>query len=357
MKIGIVLHPYGEKAPAGLGRIIFELTRELIAADPNDEFVIYLKEKPKVRLDLPGSNWKIEILGGGIFWLDGLRRAEKADVYIFNTPMLPFFYRPKRSIAIALDFAYWHLPAKSFIERLRRRLILFYQRRSLKSADRIVAISEATKKDVIGLGGVLPERVRVIYFGFKSVSSLPAEPIKVPPKYFLSVGVVKERKNTLATAKAFAKFFPRHPEFSLVVAGRAEGAYAQEVKNFVREGSWQDKIIFLGHVSDRRLSYLYKNAVALVFPSLIEGFGFPILEAMQAGLPVITSNRSSLAEVGGDAAVLVDPENIEAISRAMEDLATSDVRRAELIERGRACARAFSWQKTVQEFLDIIHAF
>ena len=125
MKIGIILHPYGEKKPAGLGRYIFDLSKALIENDNNNEYIIYLKEKPDKIPNFLGQNWKIEILGFKMFWLDlGLFFARKSDLYIFNTPIMPFFFRPKKSVVIALDFAYKYFKAKNLKEFIFNKFLV-----------------------------------------------------------------------------------------------------------------------------------------------------------------------------------------------------------------------------------------
>jgi hypothetical protein len=139
MKIGIVLHPFDEKRPAGLGRYIFELTKEIIERDPESQFIIYLKQTPKEKLNIGSNNWQTVVLGDGYFWLEGLAGTPKADLYIFNTPIMPFFFRPKRSLVIALDFAY--LDFASFWQWPKMWPLKLYHRFSLRRATKIIAIS------------------------------------------------------------------------------------------------------------------------------------------------------------------------------------------------------------------------
>ena len=120
MKIGIILHPYDEDKPAGLARTIFELTKGMLEIDKDNEYIIFVKNKPRRDPELPGNNWRLEVLGGGMFWLDHLRRAPRADVYLFNTPVMPFFWKPLKSVVIALDFAYWHLSSQALENQIRR---------------------------------------------------------------------------------------------------------------------------------------------------------------------------------------------------------------------------------------------
>ncbi|MBI2055905.1 MAG: glycosyltransferase family 4 protein [Candidatus Sungbacteria bacterium] len=354
MKIGIVLHPYGEDKPAGLARLIFELTNEMIARDRENEYIIFLKHQPKIFPVFSGNNWKIEVIGGGFFWLDRLRKFPRADIYLFNTPALPLFSKPGYLIVLALDFAYWYFRPKGIRGFLQTYMTYWYHQISLEKADYIVTISNATKNDLKALFTLGAKNIETIYFGFRNIAATSPKMVNgLPEHFFLFTGVWKERKNVLGIVQAFSLFAKKFPEARLVLAGKGEGEYAKKLKTYIADTGLKEKIIMPGFVSDAELSYLYRHAKALLFPSFIEGFGFPILEAMNAGLPVITSNQSSLAEVAGDAASCVDPHNPAAIAVAMERLSVDETWRQEMREKGRARAQEFGWEQTVQKFLEI----
>mgnify|MGYP001607476580 FL=1 len=114
MKIGIILHPYGEDQPAGLARTIFELTKGMVSVDHENEYIIFLKRAFRVLPEFSGTNWRVHVLGEGLLWLDRLRDAPQCDVIIFNTPVMPLIYKPKKSIVLALDFAYYYFPPRGF---------------------------------------------------------------------------------------------------------------------------------------------------------------------------------------------------------------------------------------------------
>ncbi len=361
MRIGIVLHPYGEREPAGLARTIFELARGMLEVDEKNEYLIFTKYAPIVPPELPGKNWRLVPLlardssfFSRMFWLNRLRRAAQADVYLFNTPVLPLFSKPARSVVLALDFAYLRLPPENIRQWISKYLTRAYHTYSLRRADRIVAISEATKRDTTALFGTLAERIAVVLCGFKRVCDAKETPRDVREPFFLCIGVVKQRKNTLAVVEAFAEYCAEGGEGGLVLGGRMEGVYAERVRRAIHERGVADRAQTIGHLNDGELSFLYRRARALVFPSLIEGFGYPILEAMHCGLPVITSNCSSLAEVAGDAALLVDPRDPHALARAMLRLSREPMLRTELVSRGRARAAQFSWREAGSEMLGVL---
>lgn len=349
----MLLNPYGEKSPGGLGRSIFEVAKNLIEIDQQNSYTVYLKDKNIPRPSFSGEHWTYTGLGRKVLWLTGAFGMNRTlDAYIFFTPIIPFFLRPKRSIVFALDFAYWSLRS-SWRDELSARMLFFLHKRALRKADVIIAISEETKQNVIQLFGVRADRIRVIHLSYVPLGE-EKEPLPVPDNFFLFAGVLKERKNVAGIIKAFAIFTKSNSTHELLIAGKQGGAYAESLLNLVRELGVEKRVRFLGYVTDAKLSHLYSKATALVFPSFVEGFGMPVLEAMHAGLPVITSNRGALAEVASDAALLVDSARPEDIATAMNRLAEDAKLREELIEKGRVRSGQFSWEKTAQELLEVI---
>ena len=336
-KIGITLHPYGEKKPAGLGRAVFEIARNILELDKENEYKIFLKN-PKTKLHLSGSNLKTSSLAPA--------SMRSLDICIFNTPVMPWWYgflsKAKKTVVITYDFAYLEYSPSKFLK--------FIHSRTLKKADLIIAISEATKSDIINIFKILPEKIKVVYLGFNKICEIaPEEVLNLPEKFFLFVGAIKERKNVHGVLEAFKKYKSAGGQHSLVIAGNGSGEYFERVKKIAEEG-----VVFLGQITDANLSYLYQKAEALLYPSFIEGFGLPILEAQDCGLPVITSNISSLPEVAGEGAVLIDPKNTSEIAEAMKKISSDQVFRQNLIECGRENAKKFSWQKTAQEILQLL---
>ena len=356
MRIGIVLHPYGEDQPAGLARTIFELTKGMLAVDSSNEYIIFLKRKPRVMPELPGTNWKAHILGEGLLWLNNLKNGPVCDATVFNTPVLPLFYKPKKSVVLALDFAYYYFPPAGFKARMLNWFTFWIHKCSLHRADFIVAISEATKKDMVHLFGIAREKMRVVLCGFKDVCRVTEKEIALPKTFFLFVGVMKQRKNVFNVVRAFSAICKKYPEFMLVLGGRAEGEYVEGMKRYIREQGIGSRVQFIGHLNDGELSYAYRRAYALVFASFIEGFGYPVLEAMACGTPVITSRSTSLGEIcQNNSALLVDPARVDEIAGAMEQVITQPHLREYLINNGREQARKFSWEKAGREMVEILN--
>jgi len=209
-------------------------------------------------------------------------------------------------------------------------------------SDLIIAVSEFTAGQVEDLLGVSSERLRVIPHGVRFVPD--KEPAAKREKIILHAGAIQKRKNISRLITAFEGM---DPGWKLVLAG-SEGYGASEIFDRIDKSPRRQSIHTPGYVTDDQLRALYARASMFVFPSLDEGFGIPVLEAMANGVAVITSNRSSLPEVAGDAAILVDPENGEELLFAMKTLATQDGLRRELVSRGLIRAAEYTWQRAVE---------
>ncbi len=358
MRIGIVLNPYGEDKPGGLARVIFEWTKALIEGDKDNLYTVFLKNTPKKRPDISGS-FEVVPLGGGPLWLEGIKK-HKCDVYIFNTPVLPLIYSPAYSVAIAYDFPYKHLRATNLKEFIQYWLTGIYHKWSLRRADKIIAVSRSTKDEVVKLFGINPEKVKPIYHGFKRICLLPEVSVDVPEKFFFFAGTIKERKNVMNIVKAFQSFKQDKPDttYKLVIGGKKQGPYYKSIVDYINTYGFSDSVLFLDHINDNQLSYVYKRAEALIFPSLIEGTGNPILEAMDCGIPVITSNIFGPAELGDEgSAVLIDPYKFEEIKDAMVKISSDKSFRDSLIKRGFEQVKKFKWENAVLETLEFIKPY
>ncbi|TSC74672.1 MAG: Glycosyl transferase group 1, partial [Parcubacteria group bacterium Gr01-1014_44] len=249
-------------------------------------------------------------------------------------------------------------------------------RRQAQRADKIIAVSESTRSDLISLFGVSDKKIEVIYSGvtgqaegntFLSADekkyvhqSLAKESVRkkynLPDNFFLFLGMLEPRKNILGILKAFVylKSTGQVPgESALVIAGPLGWLYADILK-FHQESPFRGSIRFIGPVEEKDKPYLYLLSRVFVYPSFFEGFGFPPLEAMTAGVPVVTSGVSSLPEVAGEAALLVNPFNVKEIAEAMKNLFLNEKLRDFYIRKGLERAKEFSWKKTAEETLQVL---
>ncbi len=239
----------------------------------------------------------------------------------------------------------------------------FAYRFSARRADFIIAISHSAKDDIAEFLAISREKIRVVYHGNKARSSEIKDKDKIISNlyqdkkgsfpYILWVGKMYPHKNLPRLLRAYSKLIrTRHIKHRLVLCGMKGWGYSSFIET-VKELKLQDKVIFKGYVPDDELELIYSRASLFLFPSLSEGFGFPILEAMSYRVPVITSNYGAPAEVAGDAALLVDPYNIDELSEAICKVLIDQTLRKNLIEKGLKRAKEFSWEKAAKETLRV----
>jgi glycosyltransferase involved in cell wall biosynthesis len=227
--------------------------------------------------------------------------------------------------------------------------------RVARRARLILTPSEFSRREVVRLLGIEPARVRVVPYApacarapQPDAQSRLAHLYGVRVPYFLYVGTLEPRKNLLRSLRAFCRLVPSFPEHQFVIVGQRGWKYSAILKEASR-GILAERTLLLGYVPEADLPALYTHATAFVYPSLYEGFGLPVLEAMACGTPVLSSASSALAEVAADAALLVDPEDEQAIADGLHRLATDEKLRADLGQRGKARAGAYSWERTARE--------
>jgi len=362
MKIGIIIS-YISKNPAGLERYAYELVHNLTTLDCEDEYYIYTKKGTNLdSLHFLSGLPKVKVIKvfGGKFWKDiGLLLVPRSDVYIFTGPIGSLLFRPKRSITIVYDFAY-KLKNQGIRNFLNTLVIDIYSRRMFSLASKIICISNETKKELVKYFKVDNTKLEVIYPGFNKICLLPEQKLDIPKApFFFFVGTMKERKNILNIIKGFDDFVKNSEfggQYNLLIAGKysTNNVYYLSLLNFIIENNLESRVRFLGHITDEELCSLYKNTVALVYPSFLEGFGLPVLEAMDCGVPVITSKVSSLVEVSGGGALLVDPNSFKEIGQAMRVIVDGGFVVEELIKKGYENANRFSWEKMAEEFIRLV---
>jgi glycosyltransferase involved in cell wall biosynthesis len=233
---------------------------------------------------------------------------------------------------------------------------------SVRRADVVLADSECTRADAIDLLGVDPAHVQVIYPGveqrFRPVQDTNAldavrSRYRLPARFVLGLGTLQPRKNFERLIEAYARLKEEAgSEVNLVIAGGAGWMY-EGIFGRVQELGVQDAVCFPGYVADEDLPALYTLAELFVFPSLYEGFGLPPLEAMACGTPVVTSSASSLPEVVGDAALMVDPLDVAALAEAIQRVLSDTDLRNGMIRQGQEQARCFTWSGAAQKLLGL----
>jgi len=232
-------------------------------------------------------------------------------------------------------------------------LIADYKKKLIKKASRIIAISENTKKDIINFYHVDPAKISVVYLAssFNNNNVNYKINMRLPRKYLLYVGTRIVYKNFIRFIKTVSSLLRKDRNLFVVATGNIIGAgeFSDKELKIFRRLKISHKIIFIPAQSDKELMTLYKRAYTFVFPSLYEGFGLPILEAFSCGCTVVCSNRSSLPEVAGDAALYFNPRSKKSIHDAIKKILSDKKLRNELIRKGFERNKLFSWKKTALE--------
>jgi glycosyltransferase involved in cell wall biosynthesis len=256
-----------------------------------------------------------------------------------------------------MDLSYLHFPEtfrKNDLYQLTK-----WTEYSVKKAKKVITISNSSKNDIIKYYKVKEDKVKVVYLGLKNLSmNEPSEKelseFGVNKKFILFVGTLQPRKNISRLIEAFSKLSDNlKDEHQLVVIGKKGWLY-EDILSSPEKFHVSDKVLFLDYVSDDDLPNFYKKAELFVLPSLYEGFGLPVLEAMRYGCPVVTSNVSSLPEAGGDAALYFKPEDVDDIKNTIEKVLTDKSLKEKMIEKGRDHYKKFTWEKAAKEVLGAI---
>lgn len=224
------------------------------------------------------------------------------------------------------------------------------------TSDHIIAISDFTKKELIAFADIPEEKVSVIYQAGETASGA-STPFPLPfTKYILYVGQQSDYKNIKRLGDAHQKILARFPDLGLVLAGKKNASALRNEQYFTSKG--YQNIVFTDFISDEQLNWLYAHSSAYVFPSLMEGFGLPGLEAMAHGAPVVSSNATCLPEIYGDAAHYFDPTNTDDMVRAISDVLTNEQLKTQLVSAGFIQMKKYSWKRTAQQthalYLDLI---
>lgn len=261
------------------------------------------------------------------------------------------------------DLSFLRFP--NAFRRFNRSYLSFITRISTRRAARVIAVSESTRQDVIRFFGVPGERVVVVPNGVAEAFR-PADPAAVadfrrnkglPERFILFLGTLEPRKNIVRLLEAYALWLHERPTSAkdaptLVIAG-AKGWFYETIFARVNELRLDERVIFPGFVPTEELPWWYRAAELFVYPSLFEGFGLPVLEAMACGTPTITSNASSLPEVAGDAALLIDPEDTEGLAGALARVLAEPEVAAKLRAAGLRQAARFSWARTAAQTVGV----
>jgi glycosyltransferase involved in cell wall biosynthesis len=350
---------------AGIGRYADELTRALVALQTSDTWQLFyvdpeqrlpappLDTLPRTALRQSNKPWRLRVLLSTY-----LRRGQDhtigpTEIFHGTDHLLPRLAHT-RSVFTLHDLTPLTFPAAH--TQLNRRFLQVMLPHFLRDADLVITDSASTRRDALRLYRLPAERIRVVHLGV-AARFQPASPeiqvqvrarYDLPDRFILSVGTLEPRKNLIALLDAYHALRAEGSTTSLVIAG-GRGWRSEPFFDKLRALGLEDSVQLLGRVPDEDLPALYSLAEVFAFPSLYEGFGLPVLEAMACGTPVISSNTSSLPEVVGNAGLLLSPTDVVRWKEALAQITTDATMRAELRQRGLRQAAPFTWENTARQ--------
>lgn len=345
---------------------ILNLFRAIREIDRANQYTFYYNRPSHKKVEAPNFVHKVQQTP--FMWTQRvfpfLLRQDKPDVLFMPIQMLPFLKSSKQKSVVTIhDLAFLLYPETfppkdAFLHKL-------YVREAITKADHLIAITEATKQDIIKFYNINPAKITVVYHGVDKsrfrLMQTGEESLIVDVKskynitkpYILYIGNVQPRKNIQGLIKAYQKLRKTTDHnYQLVIAG----AKAWLVEDVMKEigDDYRDDIIFTGRFEDAELSPLLWGADLFVLPSFYEGFGLPILEAMACGVPTAVSNTPSLVEVGGDASLSFDPHNIDDMAKVLDNIISNPDLRQTMRTNGLARVLEFSWNRCAKETIQVI---
>ena len=352
----------------GTGRHIAEIFRALPGLDSETDYLLYVKENQREVFPATEANRRQRVVSScptpplrRLLWenlhFTRILREDEVDLYHGPANFLP----PRKVCPYVLtlhDMVYFHNPGRTFM--LRAKYWQYYIRATWRMADLILTVSKFSREEIRRYLPVPKRKIRVVYNGVDerflvSPSDEPRREMRrehgLDDPYILYVGRLDPDKNVERLVRAFGKLVRSGLKTHKLVIAGARDYRSSSVAEIVENLGIQDRVLFTGYIKDEHLVPLYAEADAFCFPSLNEGFGLPVLEAMAAGTPVVTSNISSLPEVAGEAGVLVNPRSVKEIARGLKSI-LGTAKGRELAEAGRQRARLFTWAHAAEQTLE-----
>lgn len=346
-----------DRLKVGVYRVAYNLLAELGKIDKKNTYRLYsfYPIKQKVMASF-GGRMKNIVLRPQKGWFT-LRlplelKIRPVDIFLGFSQALP--YSSSHNILFVYDLAFEPYPElyPDSYQKLTKNT-----KKALKLADKIIAVSQSTKKDLMRFYGVPGSKIGVCHPGIGPNFSPDGKKFKLDAPYFLFVGSLKKKKNIPRILKGFSNLLLKtKKEFKLVLVG-GDLWFDSEIAKAIKELGLKKQVLMTGFVKDEDLPQFYRGAVVFVSPSLYEGFGITHLEAMACGTPVIAGNISSMPEIVGDAGILVNPKSEKEIGEAMLRITADKRRRQDLVKRGLKRAKRFSWKKFARKIWETIDDF
>ena len=364
MKIGIDANSIASSTIRGIGVYLRNIIDYIARNDHCNNYILYMMHAPQIDLNLP-DNMQIKVVNGHneLLWeLFGLSKHVRDDVDLFWGPsqVLPVGIKKIRCVLTVHDLAC--IVLKNSYHWYSRTIHSYFQKKAIRKADCIISVSKATRGDIFKYVKGVKGKVTTIYNGGGELRNLYAannnilETLKIKSDYFLYIGAIESNsnKNLETIVYAFERIAESNKNVNLVIAGKCNSK--NKIVKLIEASNFSDQIKIVGYISEDAKVCLLKNAASFLFPSLHEGFGIPIVEAMSLGTPVICSSNSSLPEVGGKAAIyLMNERDPDELASKMEYvLKISDEERKNIIKMGYEQASNFSWEKCAEETLKVL---
>jgi len=364
LRIGVDARPVSQAALTGIGVYLSSLLNALQELDQENHY--WLISHGPIPFKTTNPRWekfegRLPQKELGALWMQCrvplIASSLGLDVFWGTRHQLPLFLsRNVKAVLTVHDIVHLLFPETMSLPVLMAERL--FMRRSIRRADHVIADSGSTASGIQDHYRVKAKKISVVYPGSPisadQIHSHAFDDEKLPEKYFLFVGTLEPRKNLKTILNAFSLLDPETKRVDLLVVGNI-GWKNKELLAMLESNRFRSRVHLRGYVDPDRLSHVYRNAVCLLYPSLYEGFGFPILEAMDHGVPVITSNVASMPEVAGDAALLVDPADAHGLAEAMNRILMNGDLRNNMISKGYERVRQFSWERCAEETLAVFN--
>jgi glycosyltransferase involved in cell wall biosynthesis len=350
---------------SGIGWFTYHTVKRIVEKHPEHQFIFLFDRKFDEQF-IFGSNVIPEVIYPptrhpilSYIWLEyaivSTFRKHKPDIFFSPDGFLSLKIDNVLSLPVIHDLNFEYYPGD--LRMADRHFYRYFFPKYAKLAKRVITVSEYTKNDIVATYHVSPDKIDVAYNGSNELYTSVSEEVKSKVKakitnncdFFIYLGVLVPRKNVVRLLLAYEEFKKRSGnDVKLVIVGQKLFLTA-EIEKTYNNSDFKSDIIFTGHLDTNELKDILGSALSLLYVSYFEGFGIPIIEAMNADVPVITSNVTAMPEVAGDAALLIDPFSVESISNAMLDIYNSEKLRTSLIEKGRVRRQVFSWDRTAEQ--------
>lgn len=369
----IVINALSAKTGGGV-TYINNLIPALGRRDRDNEYLLLLSPSSPVRIHSLPENFKVIRLGRLMsspllrvlyeqFMLPFFLGREKADLLYSPGDMTTLASPCPVVLAMRNPVLYTKIPLQwKGRDRIRSLVLSKLARLSARRADRIIFVSESSRREIGTRLNIDPVKSRAIHHGlssgfrWKDGEIQESEISKLPPEYILSVSTIYWYKNYLALIKAYHHLISSHPEIRIplvIVGGNADKAHYRKLTDYISRNNLSGRVILPGSIDYFRIAEVYSRAKIFIFPSYLETFGHPSIEAISSGVPVAAARTGVMEEILGDAAVYFDPDNLEEMEEKIKLLLADSELRYRLVEKGRERVKDFSWDKTARETLDL----